>query len=386
MGERTSTKNRTRYEDAMHALCPYFAMFPPAFARKSILKYSKVGDIVLDPFSGRGTTLFEARLLGRIAIANDINPVAVTITRAKSNNLDSTICISEINKLEKQFIRANKIRLRKKAKSLPIFFRHAFHPQTFLQILWLRNKLRNVTTPEAVFIRTLCLSHLHGETQKTKLVYFSNNLPHTYCPRPGYSIQFWKDRKMKAPAVNVFEVLRDRCLFRLQNSRQADIQHPGYVTQGDVRELSKNVKALMRQKVKLVVTSPPYLRITSYEEDQWLRLWFLGGKPYPRRGKITKDDQITSKERYINFLADAWREIRKVVKPDAKVVCRMGQSSRDNFPLKEIMRESIRRGGGQFKIIRSNFSRFKENRQAVLFGSGNVQPSGEYDFVLRVAK
>ena len=39
--------------------------------------------------------------------------------------------------------------------------------------------------------------------------------------------------------------------------------------------------------IRLVVTSPPYLDVTNFEEDQWLRLWFLGGPPFPTRGRIS---------------------------------------------------------------------------------------------------
>ena len=68
----------------LHALCPYFAMFPPSFAKETIIETTEPGDIVLDPFSGRGTTLLEALLNGRKALASDINPVAATISSAKA--------------------------------------------------------------------------------------------------------------------------------------------------------------------------------------------------------------------------------------------------------------------------------------------------------------
>lgn len=36
--------------------------------------------------------------------------------------------------------------------------------------------------------------------------------------------------------------------------------------------------------VRCVITSPPYLDVTNFEEDQWLRLWFQGGPPKPTWG------------------------------------------------------------------------------------------------------
>lgn len=379
---KTKVKNGY-HNNIMHALCPYFAMFPPKFARDAILKYSKPNDLVVDPFSGRGTTLLEARLLGRNAIANDINPVAVAITKAKSVRLDLNRCLNKIKSLKYKFNQADLKVLRNEASELPIFFKYAYNPDVLLQILWLKKVFKKVLSPEHIFIKALCLGHLHGETQKTKLVYFSNNLPHTYCPKPDYSIAFWKKRKMKAPRVNVFDILEDRCKFRLKNSNRAETKLQGKVILGDVRDLPNKFSKITNKKASLIVTSPPYIRITSYEEDQWLRLWFLGHQPFPARGLVTKDDRIVSKEKYINFLADSWKSIRKIMKKNGIMVCRIGQSSRDNFSLKYFMKESIRESESGFKILSIRFSAFKKTRQSIMFGSKNVTDSGEYDFVLK---
>lgn len=45
-----------------HSICPYFAMFPEAFAEQWIKKLTKPEETVLDPFSGRGTTALTALL------------------------------------------------------------------------------------------------------------------------------------------------------------------------------------------------------------------------------------------------------------------------------------------------------------------------------------
>ena len=69
----------------LHALCSYFAMFPGYFARGHIRNHSAPGELILDPFSGRGTTLLESLLTQRNAVASDPNPVAYCITRQKAN-------------------------------------------------------------------------------------------------------------------------------------------------------------------------------------------------------------------------------------------------------------------------------------------------------------
>jgi adenine-specific DNA methylase len=66
-----------RQEDARHyGVHPYFTRRPANVVRKYIERYSRVGDLVLDPFGGTGVTAIEAFLLGREAIQNDLNPFA----------------------------------------------------------------------------------------------------------------------------------------------------------------------------------------------------------------------------------------------------------------------------------------------------------------------
>ncbi|MFC1860669.1 TRM11 family SAM-dependent methyltransferase [Chloroflexota bacterium] len=59
----------------------YRGNWSPYIPRNIILKYSKLGDVVLDYFGGGGTTAVEAKLLGRRCIARDINPAAIVLTK-----------------------------------------------------------------------------------------------------------------------------------------------------------------------------------------------------------------------------------------------------------------------------------------------------------------
>lgn len=63
----------------------YRGNWSPYIPRNLLLRYSKAGDLVLDQFAGGGTTLIEAKLLGRNIIGVDINPVAIEICRQKIN-------------------------------------------------------------------------------------------------------------------------------------------------------------------------------------------------------------------------------------------------------------------------------------------------------------
>src|SRR5213082_2915504 len=78
-----------RQEDARHyGVHPYFTRRPANVVRAYIDRYSREGDVVLDPFGGTGVTAFEAFLLGRHAIHNDLNPFANFIAR---NIADTTL-------------------------------------------------------------------------------------------------------------------------------------------------------------------------------------------------------------------------------------------------------------------------------------------------------
>lgn len=63
----------------------YRGNWSPYVPRNLILRYSNPGDWVLDQFVGSGTTLVEAKLLGRNAIGIDINPAALNLSK---HNID----------------------------------------------------------------------------------------------------------------------------------------------------------------------------------------------------------------------------------------------------------------------------------------------------------
>lgn len=62
----------------------YRGNWAPQVARNLILRYSKEGDIILDQMCGGGTTLIEAKLLGRKGIGLDINPNAIEMSKQRT--------------------------------------------------------------------------------------------------------------------------------------------------------------------------------------------------------------------------------------------------------------------------------------------------------------
>src|SRR3989344_9053049 len=80
VGEFWTSKQRQSI--SLHEIA-YRACFKPELPNFFINLFTKTGDIVYDPFSGRGTTAIEAGLLDRNVIANDINPLSRILSQPR---------------------------------------------------------------------------------------------------------------------------------------------------------------------------------------------------------------------------------------------------------------------------------------------------------------
>jgi len=69
----------------IHRWVPWIAGFSSSFVRDILESFLKGTGTVLDPFSGVGTTLIEAMLLGHHAVGFEINPYAALACRVKIN-------------------------------------------------------------------------------------------------------------------------------------------------------------------------------------------------------------------------------------------------------------------------------------------------------------
>jgi len=79
---------RAETNEVTHSYHKYPAKFIPQLARALIKGYTHKGDVVWDPFCGSGTLNLEAFRTFRHSIGTDVNPVAVLISRAKTNPLE----------------------------------------------------------------------------------------------------------------------------------------------------------------------------------------------------------------------------------------------------------------------------------------------------------
>jgi hypothetical protein len=291
-------------------------MFPESFAEQWIGRLTVPGDTVLDPFCGRGTAPFQALLMNRRAVGIDINPVAYCVTRAKTNAPSLHLALDRLGELEESFAARP---LLSAARQLPEFFSVAFQRRTLMCLLHLRNSLKWSSSATDAMIAAITLGILHGESHRSQR-YLSNQFPRTISTKPAYSIRWWRSRRLAPPRRNVFELVRQELNQRYLSPIP---RRKAIVYQSDMREMPRLLRSY-RAPINCVITSPPYFDVTSYEEDQWLRLWFLGGPPQPQRGRISKDDRHESAEGYWGMIADFWRALGQVVESKANVVIRVG--------------------------------------------------------------
>ncbi|HYM15753.1 MAG TPA: DNA methyltransferase [Dehalococcoidia bacterium] len=303
----------------LHALCPYFAMFPEAFVERALLRHTVAGDWVFDPFSGRGTTVLQALLMGRQAAATDVNPVAYCVSAAKARLPELRSVLARVDELQQSHSRSSPRRVDEERRSLPPFFGRAFHYRTLNELLFLRGRLNWKTDDTDRFIAAILLGILHGEMGRSTR-YLSNQMPRTISTKPDYSLRYWRSRGLWAPRRHVFSRVKQEAGLRLAGETPS---MRGTVAMTDARHASRTLTSL-RGKIAAFVTSPPYFNVTNYEEDQWLRLWLLGNAPRPTYRAISRDDRHERESDYWHFLTDAWLGLQTLARSDAVLICRIG--------------------------------------------------------------
>ncbi len=335
-------------------------MFPESFVEHWVSELTKKQDIVLDPFCGRGTTPFQSLLMGRRAIACDVNDVAFCLTRAKTSAPKLESVLRRLSLLNNDF---DARFWRHPADRLPVFFRHAFSRRTLQQLCYLQSTLRWRKDRVDGMLAALVLGSLHGEMDKSSS-YLSNQMPRTISTKPAYSVRFWQERNLVAPERDVFELIAERARFRYKSEPPC----------GEARVLHQDMRSLPQKltdrDIKCVITSPPYLDVTNFEEDQWLRLWFLGGPDHPVRSRLSRDDRHTTAAAYWEFISDMWRSLGTVLARKSNVVVRIGSRTLPPDMLLETLVASAVFSGRRTKLVSHSVSELI-NRQTDAFRPGS---------------
>jgi len=330
---------------ALHPMCSYLASFPASLAHAFIGRYSRHGDVVLDPFSGRGTTPLQACAEGRIGVGNDLNPFAHLLTAAKVEPAGRPETATRLAALRLGWRGSSAEWLAlgaaivsdpggaalvpaagadgHAAETVPAEVAVAFHQRTLAQLLFLRASL-SLADPVDRFLAAATTGILHGKSAS----YLSPLMPNTFSMAPRYVREFASRTGYLAPERDVFVGL-ERKLARLH--REALPRTPGIALLGDARDAGARARGALRERglpdrARLVVTSPPYLRVVKYGYYNWLRTWFLG---FDARAIDATLDDAHHREPYLAFLRDVLGELRSVLADDAVVALVIGDVETD---------------------------------------------------------
>ncbi|HXH11905.1 MAG TPA: DNA methyltransferase [Alphaproteobacteria bacterium] len=356
-----------RTQAALNGICPYFTMFPLNFPLNILQRRAREGDHVLDPFCGRGTTNFAARLVGLNSLGVDSSPVAAAITASKLVTTTFDDILAE----------ARQILARREARQVPVgeFWQWAFHPAVLDVLCQFREALlEDCSTAPRIALRGILLGSLHGPKQKTFPSYFSNQCPRTYAPKPAYATRYWQNRGLSPEPVDVLAVIERRA----KRYYGALFNITGAVRLADSRVEESLRPETPETRFNWVITSPPYYGMRTYIPDQWLRSWFVGG---PEVVAYTNGEQVvhSSPEDFAADLRQVWRNAAGVCADDATMVIRFGGiTDRRANPL-DLIKSSLSESGWRITTIREAGSATEGKRQADAFLRTRAKPMREYD-------
>jgi hypothetical protein len=319
---------------SLHPMCSYLASFPAALAHAFIERYSRAGDVVLDPFSGRGTAPLEAVIGGRIGVGNDLNPFAHLLTAAKLEPPSQAEARTRAVALRLAFAGAA-VRWLDRARGIqadpvaggpapvPAEVALAFHERTFAQLLFLQETL-DLHVPVDRFLAASVAGILHGKTPS----YLSTLMPNTFSMAPRYVRDFAARTAFQSPDRDAFDRL-DAKLTRL--FRDPPPRTAGIALLGDARDAGTRARAELRarrlpERARLVLTSPPYLRVLKYGYYNWLRAWFLG---FDSKAIDASLDDAHRRAPYVEFLREVLRDLRPALTEDGIAVLVIGDVATD---------------------------------------------------------
>lgn len=307
----------------LHEICSYIAMYPAKLVNKLIQAYTKEGDLIYDPFSGRGTTLLEARLLNRKAYASDLNPLSYVITKSKTHSLDINNIFSKIEQLEKEYS-ASKISIDWKDYD---YMKTYFSDSVYKQLCFLKENLGKkweTLDYKDTFILACLLGILHGPSRKDGTsLFLSISMSNTNSMSKNYVDSYVKRHSLNFPKnENIFEKLREKVKktfsdFKLYSRKKYPV---GKMKICNALDCHKNFGDT---EFDCIITSPPYLNIFNYTRENWIRLWLLGFNKSDLNKEIKLDDN-NSYEQYKTFIANFMDSAYKALKSDGKLIMIIG--------------------------------------------------------------
>jgi DNA modification methylase len=303
----------------------YRACFKPALPKYFIDRYTKPGDVVYDPFSGRGTTVIEAALLGRNIVANDINPISAMLTEARLH-------VPTIGEIEKRLKEISRARIKLIDHDLAMFY----HQQTFKELLQLKDwlKKRNKVNEEDridKWIRMVATNRLTGHSPGFFSVY---TLPPNQAVSRESQLKINSKRKQKPVYRDVNALILKKSKSLMKGLSKEEIINLQNATKRSVFLTTDagETKLIKKNSVQLTVTSPPFLDIVQYAKDNWLRCWFNGIDAEKIEKKIT---MVKSIDDWDKKMQHVFHELFRITKKGGCVAFETGEVRNGKVKLEE---------------------------------------------------
>ena len=313
---------KQRAANRLHEIS-YRACFKPQLPRFFIERLTQPGDIVYDPFMGRGTTLVEAALLGRIPYGCDVNPVSTVLTRPR-------LTPPTLEQVAKRLEQIDLHSFDESPEELLAFY----HPETLQEIAALKKYLlrrRAENTLDFVddWICLLALNRLTGHSPGFFSVY---TMPPNQAVSVKSQLKINAKRNQTPPRRSVPKLILKKTRKLLGDCHPATLQtlaavapHSRFLTQS-----SASTPEIATNSIALVVTSPPFLDVVDYAGDNWLRCWFLGIDP--QTVKLTVPKKL---DQWQAAMTSVFHELHRVLKPGGHIAFEVGEVRGGTIKLEE---------------------------------------------------
>jgi site-specific DNA-methyltransferase (cytosine-N4-specific) len=272
-----------------HSIHPYPAKFIPQIPNTLIQELSSVGETVVDLFCGSGTTLVEARRLGRHAVGIDANPLACLISCVKANSLSDF----ETQPLYQLIAEIEQLVQHASIGKLPLFPDLPAFPKATKQYTFngMTEWFDAPVIDELSFIREKCLALKEGQARKLALVAFSSIIV-AVSRQDSETRYVRRDKNIKqGDVLKQFNRALTNAIERvLELSREVDSKLTTQIHEANILDPPEI------GTIDLVVCSPPYPNAFSYHLYHRTRMLWLGmNQPKFKQQEIGSHRKYSSK-------------------------------------------------------------------------------------------
>ncbi|NVJ98358.1 MAG: site-specific DNA-methyltransferase [Alphaproteobacteria bacterium] len=290
-------------------------MFPVDFAFDVVKKYSKQGDLILDPFAGRGSSIYAGGVLGRHSLGIEINPVGWLYGAVKLEPAAKAAVLSRLKEIDEK-----KRYYGEAMRKMPRFFRMCYCDAVLKFLISARRNLNWKHNAADATLMSIILVYLHGKIGEG----LSNQMRMTKAMGPDYSVRWWQENGFSSPPeLDPRELITRKIDWRYMKG-QPRVFESRVIFGDSTVELERLVGKSEKTGVKfsLLFTSPPYCDVTDYHADQWLRLWLLGGPDQPKTIQEPNKGRFVNREKYRLLLEDVFGKCSKLMADESTVYVR----------------------------------------------------------------